>query len=85
MTEQTHSHRLSSSVIDAVATDCGADPLELDPLYEVIDPDALDAMFRGRDAPGSVSFVYAGRQVTVTADGEVAVAAEQEPSPLSEV
>lgn len=60
----------------SVAGDDAARPL--DPLYERIDPDALDALFHGRgDGPGSrageVTFAYCGYEVTVESTGLVAV------------
>lgn len=49
-------------------------------LYDVVDPDALDALFdstpRSDRASGSVSFVVAGVRVFVTADGVVTVTDE---------
>ena len=56
----------------SIVTGDGTAPL--DPLYEAVDPDALDAMFRdaGDDAgaPVRVEFVYCGHEVCVDgADG----------------
>lgn len=46
-----------------------AGPQRLDPLYTVIDPDALDALFRSTSAEdsrrGRVTFYYADCEVTV--------------------
>lgn len=69
----------SRSVIRAVAGVQGTDPTELQPLYEAIDPDALDRVFdgtQGRSRPladGAVSFRFAACQVTVRADGRTVV------------
>lgn len=47
------------------------------PLYEVVDPDALDNLFRPNegsvndDVVGRVTFTYGGYDVTVRADGEI--------------
>lgn len=38
----------SEAVIHAVADAANVDPLELDPLYSVLDPDALDTIFSPR-------------------------------------
>ncbi|MFB6164941.1 MAG: HalOD1 output domain-containing protein [Haloarculaceae archaeon] len=49
----------------------------LEPLYSVLDPDALDAVFRRADddgAPGHVQFRYHGCDVTVHSEGRVCVA-----------
>lgn len=64
---------LSALVVKAVsdATETPVD--ELPPLYHVIDPDALDELFSGRDTDGSVGFQYAGQTVTVSADRMITV------------
>lgn len=60
----------SEEVIEAVANEEGLDPAELrSPLYDAIDPDALDALFR--NSAGAVSFEYHGYAVVVTSDGIV--------------
>jgi hypothetical protein len=49
------------------------EPAELpEPLYEAIDPDALDALFEGHNSSnGVVTFSYCGYDVTVTVNGHV--------------
>lgn len=65
---------LSEAVISAVAEAKGLDPLEVGPpLAEVIDPDALDSLFRG--GVGTVTFEYAGYEVTVDDEGDVSLTA----------
>lgn len=69
--------RLSTSVVQAVATALDADPLSLDErLYDVLDPDALDRLF-GDDGeatrPRTLSFELAGCSVTVHGDGRIVV------------
>ena len=68
----------STGVVETVAAALDRDPTALPPLYEYIDPDALDALLessdpdpRGRDT--TLSFVFEGHRVTVSASGEVAV------------
>lgn len=67
----------SLAVIEAVADREGVDPTDLDrSLFEVIDPDALDAVIRsdagGRaPSPLRVTFHYHGYEVTVSSDGQV--------------
>lgn len=69
---------VSEEVVSAVAAARGADPLDLDPLSNVIDPDALDALHE-RDGPGGtrspdrIEFTYDGRRVAVSGDGSVTV------------
>lgn len=65
-------NRATEAVVSAVADAKGVSPLELRPLAEVIDPDALDALFAGsRD--GSVVFTYHGFRVHVSGDNQVMV------------
>lgn len=64
----------SHAVVAAVASETGTDPMALEPLYDVFDPDALDALFAA-DGAGSgtarVEFVYGGCEVCVRDDGSV--------------
>ena len=65
----------SEAVVAAVADSVGADPTEIPSLYDAVDPDALNALFAdGR--PGSVSFEYAGHEVTVCGRDQVTVICE---------
>lgn len=70
---------ISTGVIAAVAEEEGVDPTDLEPpLYEVIDPDALDAFFArdGSTATSTVAhvtFTYNGYEVHVTGEGDVRV------------
>ncbi|MDJ1433492.1 HalOD1 output domain-containing protein [Halostagnicola sp. A-GB9-2] len=74
---------LSFEVINAIAEKEGVDttaiePPEYEPLYEVLNPEALDALFAPREdgaprANGRVEFAYCGYQVTVTSNGKVVV------------
>lgn len=64
----------SSDVVATVAEREGVQPAELDsPLYEAIDPDALDALVPGLAENGRVKFGYLGYEVLVTGDGDVVV------------
>lgn len=69
--------RLSTSVVEAVATALGTDPLSLDErLYDVLDPDALDRLFEGggeETGPRTLSFELANCSVTVHGDGRIVV------------
>ncbi|WP_254530183.1 HalOD1 output domain-containing protein [Natrinema gelatinilyticum] len=74
---------ISFDVIAAVAEREGIDPMDLEPpeydaLYEVINPEALDALFAAREngcerPTGRVEFPYCGYHVVVTSDREVTV------------
>lgn len=65
------------TVVEAVAEATGDDPLSMQPLYDVVDTDALDTVFEptgGRSAQsGRVSFRFNGCDVTVHADGRTVV------------
>lgn len=68
--EVAESERHSRAVLRAVASVRNTPELELDPLYESVDPDVVDGLF-DRPAPedsaeNSVTFEYAGCRVTVT-------------------
>ncbi|RKD95781.1 HalOD1 output domain-containing protein [Halopiger aswanensis] len=63
---------VSITVITAVAARRGVEPTALPPLYEWIDPDALDSLFeptrRGGPRGGRVSFVYDEHDIVVAFD-----------------
>lgn len=67
---------LSETIIDAVATAEGVDPMDCDlELYEAVDLEALDALFEHR-RPGShwrFEFSIDGYLVVVDGDGTVTV------------
>jgi len=64
---------IDARIAEAVAAAKNVDTLDLEPMYGVVDPDALDAAVRSMDAGGRVSFEYEGFVVTVTGDGEIDV------------
>ena len=55
----------SESIVMEIAKRNNTSPFEMQPLYEVIDPEALDTLFK-RGMKGDVMFEYAGYEVTVT-------------------
>lgn len=75
---------VSEAVVAAVASAAGRrragvprggeEAEALDPLYDVVDPDALDALFRPGCETASIAFTYAGHEVTVEGGDVVAVA-----------
>ncbi|QCS42955.1 HalOD1 output domain-containing protein [Natrinema versiforme] len=81
--EASAEQSISFDVIAAVAEREGIDPVDLEPpeydaLYDVINPEALDALFatreNGRNRPtGRVEFPFCGYHVVVTSDGDVDV------------
>lgn len=68
---------MSEAVIAAVADAKGVDPLDLDPLYTELDPDALDNLFRPTfgSPPTSMELRFSidECQVVVHGDGEIVV------------
>ncbi|ELY91237.1 HalOD1 output domain-containing protein [Natrinema altunense] len=70
---------VSSAVIAAVATHRETDPTRLPPLYEWIDPDALDALFApARSGPrsGRLEFTYDGHAIAVDCTDGVSVSVD---------
>jgi len=70
------SERPSVAVVTAVegllSAEGGSNPADLQRLYDSVDPDALDDMFRN-GFTGNVSFTFNGCHVTVTSENEVLV------------
>lgn len=64
-------------IIDALAEAAGVDPVDLPPLYEFVDPEAINALFDRRDGPtateGILSFGVETWNVFVRADGRIRV------------
>ncbi|AHG04218.1 hypothetical protein HALDL1_11885 [Halobacterium sp. DL1] len=72
------SDRITRKIVDAVAAETGVDAVDLDPLYDVVDPDALNSLFHSRPSvnslgTGAVRFTYHGFEVHVTAGGAVSL------------
>ena len=68
----------STAVVETVAVASDREPTRLEPLYEAIDPDALDALIRsnGVEPVGdgiTVTFEVAGQTVTIHGSGAVVV------------
>lgn len=63
---------LSTAVLQAIADYEGSDPRAVTPpLYESIDPEALDSLFR--ETSGEVTFEYKDYTITVGSNGTVEV------------
>jgi len=64
-------------VVEAVAEAARVDPMDLPPLYEFVDPDALDDLFGGQDGASHsdalLSFRFETWNVFVRADGRIRV------------
>ncbi len=70
--------RASEGVVSAVAALASTSPVELKPLYETVEPDALDSLVehaRRADNAGTheLWFVYEGYDVSVRSDGQIRI------------
>lgn len=68
---------LSQSVVEAVGFATGRDPMDLEPLADAVDPEALESLFTQTET-GSITFAMEGVDVTVTSDDEILVDAGRE-------
>ncbi|WP_425494354.1 HalOD1 output domain-containing protein [Natronoglomus mannanivorans] len=67
----------SHAVIAAVSSVSQSNPIELDTLYSVIDPDALNKLCSSNsDTTCHLTFGFAGYQITVDATGKVVLKSE---------
>lgn len=67
-----HSPTVTERVVQSVAASTDTDPLDLPPLYDTIDPDALAVSIHTLNV--TMHFQYADQFVTVRSDGTVDVA-----------
>ena len=71
-------------IVDAVARAAGVEPMELPPLYEYVDPDAIDTLFErhqgAKDAEALLSFKVDTWNVFVRADGRIRVCDATQPT-----
>lgn len=73
----------SMAVIATLAEVTGLDPVDLDPLYSTIDPDALDSLVcvrNGSHGDSHVSFRHENHSITVQSYGVVTVTPESGPT-----
>lgn len=79
--DPTRSRPITEVVIDAVASASGESPLDLPPLYDAIDPDALELIVREPNTASQrscfVGFTVGNWGVIVTGSGEVQVYADE--------
>lgn len=61
---------VSERVIQTVAEITNSEPSELPPLYNAVDPEALDALIEGMP-DGEILFTYVGHEVTAKSDGTI--------------
>lgn len=61
----------STVIVRSVASLTDTSPLDLNPLYNVIDPNHLDKLFQNHDestVQAEITFTYNGCEVTITGD-----------------
>lgn len=76
-----NSDSLTETIVLSLSDVKGVDPLDLPPLYDAIDTDALEQLF-ARDEDGiEVTFVVAGCEVTVRGGDDVTVTPTTEHAP----
>lgn len=74
----------STAIIEAVSTVADADPVELDPLHRVVDPDAIDELLDpAGNAEGGVevTFRYESVHVSARRDGRITLRPEGNEAP----
>ncbi len=71
-------------IIEALAEAADADPIELAPLYEIVDTDAIDALFSRHDGAESAETLLSFRAETwnvfIHADGRIRVCDATQPT-----
>ncbi|MFC7233460.1 HalOD1 output domain-containing protein [Saliphagus sp. GCM10025308] len=73
-------NEIHEQIVDEVAALEDTDPLELPPLYDAVEPDALESIFSttlgGTTRVGRVEFPYAGHTITMEVEEEPVVRIE---------
>lgn len=84
---RSHSQSVTTLVVKAVATATNQNQFEIDPLANVIDPEALNELFESptghalESKTGKVQFNYCQCSVTVSNDGTITVSPPEGKSP----
>lgn len=78
---------VTTVVSTGVAAITNTPPTELDPLFEILDPDALNQLFSSTNGPsrgdGRVSFQFNDCTVIVDATGEIAISPTEDANPIT--
>lgn len=73
----------STAVVETLAGLKGVDPVDIDPLHSILDPDVLDALVHVRNGMNGdihVSFTHGDHTITVSSYGVVTVRTGHEPT-----
>lgn len=77
MVPPDYGQAISTAIVRRIASIEGVEPTALPPLYEWIDPDALDALFAsrpsGRDRAGRIGFPYLDYDIAVDCEDETTI------------
>lgn len=76
-----HTDSLTETIVLALSDVTGVDPLNLPPLYDAVDTDALQTLFGSGDEHLEVQFAVAGCEVTVRGQDDVTVTPTSERNP----
>lgn len=75
----TSDERISTTIVYVVCALTNTPPTSINPLYETVNPDALDSLFSPlptktcRSSDATVSFTFNDCDVTVASDGDVVI------------
>ena len=64
---------VNEALVDALASAAGEDPLNIAPIYESVDPDALEALFRTGSGERTLRFEHDGYRVEIDGGGTIHV------------
>jgi hypothetical protein len=64
---------VAETLVYAIADAVGVDPLSIEPVYDSVDPDALEALIRSGANDLAISFDHDGVPVEVYGDGTVRI------------
>ena len=68
------------TIVETVSAVNGQEPTSIEPLYSVLDPEALESLlYTGRDSNVQITFTFEECTVSVTGHGEVVIKPENEP------
>jgi len=65
--------RVAETIVVTLAETMGKDPLTMEPLYDVVDPNALDRLVESASGQLKIEFSMADCTVTVHGDGKIVV------------
>lgn len=66
----------SEAVVRAIAQAKDIDPLEMPALYDIMDPEAINAVYNGGEFSG-VQFSFCGYEVSITSNGQISLQASE--------